>query len=253
MQVPPLKDVRSALLADFGIPEEVIEHIGAAARVRHARHRARAEGHGHRGPRARGLRLAAVGLLGAQPRPRPVQGPLVRGRGQRQARRHHRRVVGHRRGGRAEDRRGRRHPAARRARRGEARGDQEGDRGRRAGRRTSTPPTSPTWTSIDELVEKILDDHPVVDILVNNAGRSIRRSIALSYDRFHDFERTMQLNYFGAIRLTMALLPHMRERKSGHVINDLARSARRRTRRGSARTSRRRRRSTRGRASSARR
>jgi short-subunit dehydrogenase len=74
------------------------------------------------------------------------------------------------------------------------------------------------YESIDALVEKIRDEHPVVDILVNNAGRSIRRSIALSHDRFHDFERTMQLNYFGAIRLTMGLLPHMRERKSGHII-----------------------------------
>ena len=72
--------------------------------------------------------------------------------------------------------------------------------------------------SLDELVEQVRSEHPVVDILVNNAGRSIRRSIELSYDRFHDFERTMQLNYFGAIRLTMNLLPHMRERKSGHVI-----------------------------------
>ncbi|HEV2061405.1 MAG TPA: SDR family oxidoreductase [Solirubrobacteraceae bacterium] len=72
--------------------------------------------------------------------------------------------------------------------------------------------------SLDELVEKVRAEHPVVDILVNNAGRSIRRSIELSYDRFHDFERTMQLNYFGAIRLTMNLLPHMRERKSGHII-----------------------------------
>src|SRR5207237_4633792 len=72
--------------------------------------------------------------------------------------------------------------------------------------------------SIDQLVETIRDEHPVVDILVNNAGRSIRRSIALSHDRFHDFERTMQLNYFGAIRLTMGLLPHMRERKAGHIV-----------------------------------
>ena len=72
--------------------------------------------------------------------------------------------------------------------------------------------------SLDELVEKVRSEHPVVDILVNNAGRSIRRSVELSYDRFHDFERTMQLNYFGAIRLTMNLLPGMRERKSGHVI-----------------------------------
>ena len=73
--------------------------------------------------------------------------------------------------------------------------------------------------SIDDLVKQILDDHVAVDALVNNAGRSIRRSIALSQDRFHDFERTMQLNYFGAIRLTMGLLPHMRERGSGHIVN----------------------------------
>jgi short-subunit dehydrogenase len=58
-----------------------------------------------------------------------------------------------------------------------------------------------------------------VDVLVNNAGRSIRRSIALSYDRFHDFERTMQLNYFGAVRLILKLLPVMRQRKSGQIIN----------------------------------
>jgi NAD(P)-dependent dehydrogenase (short-subunit alcohol dehydrogenase family) len=73
--------------------------------------------------------------------------------------------------------------------------------------------------SIDALVEKIRSEHPAVDVLVNNAGRSIRRSIALSYDRFHDFERTIQLNYLGTIKLIMALLPHMRERKAGHIIN----------------------------------
>jgi NAD(P)-dependent dehydrogenase (short-subunit alcohol dehydrogenase family) len=73
--------------------------------------------------------------------------------------------------------------------------------------------------SVDELVTRILDEHVRVDMLVNNAGRSIRRSIALSQNRFHDFERTMQLNYFGAIRLTMGLLPHMRERGFGHIVN----------------------------------
>ena len=50
-------------------------------------------------------------------------------------------------------------------------------------------------------------------------GRSIRRSIALSYDRFHDFERTIQLNYLGAVKLILALLPHMRARKRGHIVN----------------------------------
>jgi NAD(P)-dependent dehydrogenase (short-subunit alcohol dehydrogenase family) len=73
--------------------------------------------------------------------------------------------------------------------------------------------------SIDDLVDRVLADHAAVDILVNNAGRSIRRSIALSYDRFHDFERTVQLNYLGTIKLIMGLLPHMRQRKTGHVIN----------------------------------
>ena len=56
-------------------------------------------------------------------------------------------------------------------------------------------------------------------MLINNAGRSIRRSVARSYDRFHDYERTMQLNYFGALKLILAFLPGMRERRSGHIIN----------------------------------
>jgi len=73
--------------------------------------------------------------------------------------------------------------------------------------------------SIDRLIERVLADHRNVDMLINNAGRSIRRSIALSYDRFHDFERTMQLNYFGAVKLIIGLLPHMRERGSGHIVN----------------------------------
>ena len=72
---------------------------------------------------------------------------------------------------------------------------------------------------IDRLSQEILDQHGGVDILVNNAGRSIRRSVARSYDRFHDYERTMKLNYFGALKLILALLPGMRERKSGHIIN----------------------------------
>jgi NAD(P)-dependent dehydrogenase (short-subunit alcohol dehydrogenase family) len=58
-----------------------------------------------------------------------------------------------------------------------------------------------------------------VDVLINNAGRSIRRGIESSYDRFHDFERTMQLNYFGCLRTTMGLLPQMAAKRSGHVVN----------------------------------
>jgi len=72
---------------------------------------------------------------------------------------------------------------------------------------------------VERMADEVLAYHGQVDILVNNAGRSIRRSVTLSYDRLHDYERTMQLNYFGAVRLILALLPSMRARESGHIIN----------------------------------
>ncbi len=73
--------------------------------------------------------------------------------------------------------------------------------------------------AIPALVERIVADHGVPDVVVNNAGKSIRRSIDRSYDRFHDFTRTIDLNYLGPVRLLLALLPAMRERGSGHVVN----------------------------------
>ncbi|SDS19112.1 Thioester reductase domain-containing protein [Nocardioides scoriae] len=73
--------------------------------------------------------------------------------------------------------------------------------------------------AIDALTKQLREDFDHVDFVVNNAGRSIRRSLKLSEDRFHDFERTMQLNYYGAIRLVMGLLPAMREQQSGHIVN----------------------------------
>ncbi len=72
---------------------------------------------------------------------------------------------------------------------------------------------------IDRMADEVLAKHGHVDILVNNAGKSIRRSVALSYDRFHDYQRTMQLNYFGPVKLMLKLLPRMRERKQGHIVN----------------------------------
>ncbi|MFH1598768.1 MAG: SDR family oxidoreductase [Pseudomonadota bacterium] len=74
-------------------------------------------------------------------------------------------------------------------------------------------------SSCDKLVATVLAEHKAVDVLVNNAGRSIRRSVELSYDRFHDYERTMQLNYFGCLRLIMGFLPAMTQRRRGHVVN----------------------------------
>ncbi len=71
----------------------------------------------------------------------------------------------------------------------------------------------------DRFVKQVIADHGGVDFLVNNAGRSIRRAIEGSYDRFHDYERTMQLNYFGCLRVTMGFLPGMTAKRKGHVVN----------------------------------
>ncbi|HOZ64774.1 MAG TPA: SDR family oxidoreductase [Burkholderiaceae bacterium] len=71
----------------------------------------------------------------------------------------------------------------------------------------------------DRFTKLLNDNHGGVDFLINNAGRSIRRAIESSYDRFHDYERTMQLNYFGCLRVTMGLLPGMVAKRKGHVVN----------------------------------
>jgi len=73
--------------------------------------------------------------------------------------------------------------------------------------------------SAEAVTGQVLADHGVVDILVNNAGRSIRRAIENSFERFHDYERTMQLNYFGCLKVTMTVLPGMIQQKRGHVLN----------------------------------
>src|SRR6202011_2802623 len=72
---------------------------------------------------------------------------------------------------------------------------------------------------IDRTAESVLENNETDDILVNNAGKSIRRSVERSYNRFHDYQRTMQLNYFGPVKLMLDLLPGMRDQGSGHIIN----------------------------------
>ncbi|MFI6826873.1 SDR family NAD(P)-dependent oxidoreductase [Kribbella sp. NPDC050241] len=73
--------------------------------------------------------------------------------------------------------------------------------------------------AVEELVRTVLAEHGHVDVLVSNAGKSIRRSIADSYQRFHDIERTNAVNYLGPAKLVLELLPSMRERRSGHIVN----------------------------------
>lgn len=73
--------------------------------------------------------------------------------------------------------------------------------------------------AVEDLVRTVLAEHGQVDVLVNNAGKSIRRSIADTYQRFHDIERTNAVNYLGPAKLVLELLPSMRERRSGHIVN----------------------------------
>jgi short-subunit dehydrogenase len=75
------------------------------------------------------------------------------------------------------------------------------------------------FDDIDRMASEALEQHGSVDILVNNAGKSIRRSVSRAYDRFHDYQRTMAVNYFAPVKLILDVLPVMRERGFGHIIN----------------------------------
>jgi short-subunit dehydrogenase len=72
---------------------------------------------------------------------------------------------------------------------------------------------------VDRMAAEVLAEYGHVDVLINNAGKSIRRSINRSYDRFHDYQRTMQLNYFAPVKLILDLLPVMRSQGAGHIVN----------------------------------
>ena len=87
------------------------------------------------------------------------------------------------------------------------------------GRAYAYPADLSDESAAQTLVKSIIAEHDHIDILVNNAGRSIRRATMNSIDRAHDYRRLMAINYFGAVDLTLAVLPHMVERQCGHVVN----------------------------------
>jgi NAD(P)-dependent dehydrogenase (short-subunit alcohol dehydrogenase family) len=105
------------------------------------------------------------------------------------------------------------------ARRGEELARVQAEIEARGGRAASYVCDLTDLDAVDELAAKVLAEYGAVDYLVNNAGRSIRRSLALSYQRFHDVERSLAVNFLGPVRLTMGLLPAMREQRFGHVVN----------------------------------
>jgi short-subunit dehydrogenase len=89
----------------------------------------------------------------------------------------------------------------------------------RNGRASSYAADLGSAPSTEALLVQLAADGVTVDVLVNNAGRSIRRAVEHSYARVHDYERTMALNYFGSLRLILGLLPGMRARKCGRIVN----------------------------------
>jgi NAD(P)-dependent dehydrogenase (short-subunit alcohol dehydrogenase family) len=105
------------------------------------------------------------------------------------------------------------------ARRGERLAEVADEIERLAGSGHAYPCDLTDEAAIARLCERALTEHGAVDVLINNAGRSIRRSIELSYERVHDFRRTMELNYFAAVTLILGLLPAMREQHWGHIVN----------------------------------
>src|SRR3954464_2273966 len=218
MQLPPVKEARKSLLADFGVPEEVVEHIALRPQF-DTRDTERAlknsgievpalEEYAHRlwdywernldpdlfkdrsfGGAVNGRTVVITGASSGIGRAAALKIakaggiPLLVSRGVEKLE--------------------------------ELKGEIES-----AGGTAYVYPTDLSdMDAIEASARKMLDDHPAIDMLVNNAGRSIRRSVELSHDRFHDFERTMQINYFGAIKMTMALLQHMKERRFGHIVN----------------------------------
>ncbi|WP_425295435.1 SDR family NAD(P)-dependent oxidoreductase [Nocardia abscessus] len=89
-----------------------------------------------------------------------------------------------------------------------------------AGGVAHTYPTDLTdMDAVERLGRQLLDEHDHLDVVINNAGKSIRRPIDESYDRFHDFTRTIDVNYLGPVRLLLTLLPAMRARGHGHIVN----------------------------------
>ena len=218
MKLPPAKDVRRSLLADYGIPEEVIEHIGFTAQFDTRDTERALAGTGIAVPElddyAEKLwdyweRNLDPDLFKDRSFEAAINGRTVL-------------ITGASSGiGRA--------TAIKVAAAGGipllvARGVEKLEEVKteieKAGGTAHVYPTDLTdMDALEELRDRVLADHPTVDMIINNAGRSIRRSVTLSIDRFHDYERTMQLNYFSAIKLVMSFLPHMKEQRFGHIVN----------------------------------
>ncbi|HET9889935.1 MAG TPA: SDR family NAD(P)-dependent oxidoreductase, partial [Mycobacterium sp.] len=87
------------------------------------------------------------------------------------------------------------------------------------GRAVAYPTDLTDESAVSTLTKQITEEHGPLDLVVSNAGKSLRRSLHDQYDRPHDFQRTIDINYLGPVRLLLGLLPAMRRNGSGHIVN----------------------------------
>nr|XP_054762105.1 retinol dehydrogenase 8-like [Lytechinus pictus] len=71
--------------------------------------------------------------------------------------------------------------------------------------------------SVKNAVNEIIDEHGRIDIVVNNAG--IATFNPIEYSSIGDIRDVVETNFFGPIRIIQAVLPHMKDQRSGHIVN----------------------------------
>ena len=219
MSLAPVRRIQKQVLSDLGIPKDMFTFINYPTRFDNREAAKALKGSGIEVPRLEDYAWRLWDYWERHLDPDLFIDRSLAGKVTRQGRGRHRRHLGHRRGHGVQARRGRREGGGGRARPGEGRPGDGAHQGRRAATRRFISCDLSSLDDCDKLVATVLKKFGRCDFLVNNAGRSIRRGIASSYDRFHDFERTMQLNYFGSLRLIMGFMPSMVAQGGGHIIN----------------------------------
>lgn len=71
--------------------------------------------------------------------------------------------------------------------------------------------------SISDCVNTILETEGSIDVLINNAGAGFIRTMEQA--SMAEIQQVMDVNFYGVIRCTKAVLPQMRKQQSGHIIN----------------------------------
>ena len=216
---PPVSRLVDTLLEDLGVPRAALRFVAHPTTFTSDNTAAALEGTGIACPPLASYAGRVWDYWAPHPRPGPVPRPLAGRCRRREAGHGDRRVQRHRRAARPRAQRRRCAHVLVVARRKERLDELVAEITGQGGRATAYPADLSDTEAAEHLVDDVIAAEGGVDILVNNAGISIRRSLERSYRRMRDFERTMRLNYFGALALILGFVPGMRERGVGHIVN----------------------------------